>query len=187
MTVDLTRYCARITAALVVVLVLICGCTSDKTESPIINEDIPVTNIADLPDIEQTRTQLLELIERVRAEVVRVVPDTEPWEWRRDEARFGCVQEATGSEGSSLHLRNLVSDRPLTDDEWNRVFPAVERIAVEAGLTNYSAPQNSSGNHDVRFTSDDGRELVFGTREATLISGSAACRRRSGDAAGAHP
>lgn len=56
------------------------------------------------------------------------------------------------------------------------MLPAVERLAAEAGLTNSSAMRDSAGAHDVRITSDDGRELRFGSIEASLITGTIACR-----------
>ena len=138
-------------------------------------------DIADLPDIDETRTQMLALIERVRAEVVRLAPATEPWEWNRDESNAGCVQQGTGRKGTALYLRNLVSAHGLTDAEWDRVFPEVKRIAADHGLTGQWAPHG----HDVRFISDDGRELSFGTAEATVISGTITCRRPSGTSPGA--
>lgn len=50
------------TAVVVVVatsVLLLAGCTpgSDDYESPIINEDVPAMDIADLPDIDATRAQ----------------------------------------------------------------------------------------------------------------------------------
>ena len=79
--------------------IVIAGCDSgggadpvsdEKPDSPIINEDIPKMDIANLPDIEATRTQMLDLIERVRAEVTRLVPASAPWQWRREEMTAGC-------------------------------------------------------------------------------------------------
>lgn len=154
-----------------------CSGGGDGYDSPILNEDIPVADIADLPDIDQTRTQMLGLIERVRTEVVRLVPASEPWRWNREEATSGCTQEGTGRKGVSLYFANLVSTHAFTDAEWATAYPAVKRLAEEAGLTGASAMQDSSGSHDVRFGSDDGRSLTFGSQVASLISGSIACRR----------
>jgi hypothetical protein len=154
-----------------------CGGGDDGYDSPLLNEDVPVVDIADLPDIEQTKTQMLDLIERVRAEVVRLVPESEPWWWNRDESRSGCTQKITGLKGVSVHTRNLVSDISFTDEQWSLVYPAVQRLAAEAGLTRISAWANSSRNRDIRFHSDDGRTLVFGSEKASLIAGSIACRR----------
>lgn len=134
-------------------------------------------DIANLPDIEATRAQMLDLIERVRAEVTRMVPASAPWEWKYDETRAGCTQDGTGAKGVSLYFAKLYSPTTFTDAEWDLVLPAVERMAAEDGLTNSSSMQNSSGSHDVRLSSADGRTLVIGSIEASLISGSIACRR----------
>ncbi|BBY45142.1 hypothetical protein A5765_03585 [Mycolicibacterium celeriflavum] len=177
-------------AVLAIVALVIAGCNGgggdggssvgqDKPDSPIINEDVPAMDIADLPDIEATRTQMLELIERVRGEVSRLVPASVPWEWRREEARAGC--ERNGRQGVALYFAKLTSPHSFTDEEWNLALPAVQRLAAEAGLTSDTAMQNSAGAHDVRFTSDDGRELVFGSIEASLITGTIACRLSPGD------
>ncbi|MCG5432959.1 LppA family lipoprotein [Mycobacterium sp. MYCO198283] len=169
-------------AAVCVVLLAVAAC-GGETSSPIINEEVPVIDIAELPDADVAARQLTELIERARDEIVRMVPATAPWRWNREEAREWCVQKSTGREGVTVYLRNMISAHGLTDAEWDLVFPVVARLAADAGLPNYVAPQHSSGNYDVRFTSDDGREFVFGSREATLLTGTVACRR-SADAVG---
>ena len=162
-------------------MLMVSGCGRPDYESPIINEDVPVIDIAQLPDIEQTTTEMLDLIERVRLEVTRLVPASAPWEWNRDQTGTGCVQEKTGRKGVTRNLRNLVSKHSFSDAEWNIVFPAVRQLATEAGLTDIAAPQNAPGNHDVRFSSDDGRTLMFGSRVASLITGRIACRAREGE------
>ncbi len=187
-----TRVAGRVLAAAIAAAALILsGCESgggdtsgstDKYDSPIINEDVPKMDIANLPDIDTTRAQMLDLIERVRAEATRLVPASAPWEWHREEMTAGC--ENNGRPGVSLYFAKLTSTHKFTEEEWNLALPAVERLAAEAGLTNSSAMQNSTGAHDVRITSDDGRELVFGSIEASLISGSIACRLSAEDKTG---
>lgn len=131
-------------------------------------------DIANLPDIEATRTQMLDLIARVRAEVTRLVPASAPWETKYEENRAGCNRN--GKQGVTLYFAKEYSPHRFTDAEWNTALPAVARLASEAGLNESSAMQDSGQNHDVRFNSADGRELVFGSMEASLITGSIACR-----------
>ncbi|MGW0157837.1 LppA family lipoprotein [Mycobacterium sp. NPDC003323] len=173
-------------ATIAVGMLALAGCSSDggssgsgeNYDSPIINEDVPKMDIKNLPDIEATRTQMLELFEAVRAEVSELVPNSVPWQWRREEMRGGCDNH--GQRGVSLYFAKLTSTHSFTDEEWALVLPAVERLAAEAGLTNSSAMQNSAGAHDVSITSDDGRELRFGSIEASLITGTIACRLSAG-------
>ncbi|MBP2455526.1 LppA family lipoprotein [Mycolicibacterium lutetiense] len=167
-------------AAVAAVLLTVCGCaggSDGQPDSPILNEDVPVADIADLPDIEQTRAQMLTLIERVRSEVTRLVPSSEPWNWVFEESRSGCTQQKTGHKGVSLHFAKLHSGISFTDAEWDLVLPAVQGVAAAAGLTEVTTMANSTSNHDVRITSDDGRTLVFGSAEASLITADIACRR----------
>lgn len=147
-------------------------------DSPIINEDVPKVDIENLPDIEATRAQMLDHIEQVRTEVSRLVPASAPWTWRHKDDRGGCNQN--GVRGVSMYLAKLTSRHSFTDEEWALVLPAVERLAAEPGLTNGSAMQNSSGAHDVRITSDDGLGLRLGSIEASLITGTIACRLAAG-------
>ena len=135
-------------------------------------------DIATLPDIEVARTQMLDLINRVHEEVVRLVPSSAPWESKYEEEREGCTRN--GKQGVTLYFAKLTSPRSFTDEEWNNVFPAVQRLAAQAGLTSIAAMQDSSQSHDVRFNSADGRTLVFGSIEASLITGSIACRLPAG-------
>lgn len=171
------RY-VRQTVACLAVALLVIGCSDDGgDDSPLLNRDIPAVDIADMPDIEQTKIQMLDLIERVRAEMVRLVPESDPWGWNRDESRIGCTQEATGRKGVMLYTRNLVSDISFTDEQWSLAYPAAERLAAEAGLTEVRAFANSTGSREVRFHSGDGRTLMFGSKEASLISATIGCRR----------
>ncbi|MCG5432960.1 LppA family lipoprotein [Mycobacterium sp. MYCO198283] len=169
--------------SLLLVLLVLTACNVGDDRSPIINEEVPVVDIAELPDADVAARQLTELIERARDEIVRLVPATAPWRWNREESRFGCVQKSTGREGVTVYLRKMISAHGLTDAEWELVFPVVARLAADAGLPNYVSPQHSSGNYDVRFTSDDGREFMFGSLEATVLTGTVACRC-SADAVG---
>jgi hypothetical protein len=182
MTMPTLHRLSRATVALAALttLLMVSGCGRGEPESAIINEDVPVIDIAQLPDIEQTTTQMLDLIERVRAEVTRLVPASAPWEWNRDQTGTSCVQEKTGRKGVSRYLRNLVSKHSFSDAEWELVFPAVRQLATEAGLTDIAAPQNQPGNHDMRFSSDDGRTLMFGSRVASVITGKIVCRQPAG-------
>lgn len=178
-----------VTALIAAGSLVMAGCDSgrdssdagDHYDSPIINEDVPTMDIANLPDIDATRAQMLDLIERVRGEVSRLVPASAPWQWRREEMSSGCDRD--GRQGVTLYFANLTSAHSFTDQEWNVALPAVERLAAEAGLTNGSAMQNSPGAHDVRITSEDGRELRFGSLEASLITGTIACRLPAGGGA----
>ncbi|MGV0687341.1 LppA family lipoprotein [Mycolicibacterium thermoresistibile] len=154
-----------------------CGGDDGGYDSPLLNEDVPVVDIADLPDIEQTKAQMLDLIERVRSEVVRLVPESEPWRQAYKERRSGCTQQATGRKGVTVHLVKSVTSVSLSDEQWSVVYPAVQRLAAEAGLIEVTTMTNTSRNHDIRFSSNDGRTLVFASKEATLLTGSIGCRR----------
>jgi hypothetical protein len=157
------------------------GCGGDPA-SPAPDGAAPVIDIAQLPDIDQTTDQMLDLIEQVRAQVTRLVPATDPWDWTDQQLGMSCVQEKTDRKGVMRGLRDLVSRHELTDDEWDRVFPGVRQLAMEAGLNKLAAPQSSDDTHNARFTSDDGRTLVFISRGDTMITGNIACRVASGPA-----
>lgn len=169
----------RRAAVLAFSVLTLSGCGS-SADSPIANEDIAVVDITELPNIDETRAQMTSLIERAGSEVERAVPNTGPWEWRGDETGAPCTQESTGHQGTALYLRRLVSESGLTDDEWGAVLPIVRGIAAESGLTRASSPKGDHGSRDVRFTSNDGRELAFISRATTLFSGKITCRRYGG-------
>lgn len=160
-------------ALAIALVVSSCGGERESLNS---NESVPVIDIAQLPDIDQATDQMLDLIEQVRAEITRLVPATAPWNWTGEQLGMSCLQEKTDRKGVMRGLRDLVSEHALSDDEWERVYPGVHQLAVEAGLKNVAANQNSSEDHDARFTSDDGRTLVFRSRDATMITANVACR-----------
>jgi len=166
---------ARIAAAVLAAAALT-ACTQHTArdaESTTIQEDKPTMDLAQLPTLKQTRDQMLELIFAVQREVARQVPATAPWAWHYEYQTSACE-----TDGLKLYFPKLGSPHGLTDDEWAQTLPAVTRLAAAAGLMHVGgAGQNTSGNHDARISSDDGRELVFAAREATLITASVGCRR----------
>ena len=150
-----------------------------EPQSPITNEDVPAMDITQLPDIDAANAQMLELLDRVLAEVTRLVPASAPWNIEVEASFGGC--ERDGQQGVTAYLPKWYSPRPFTPEEWAVALPAVQRLAADAGLTDSSAMQDSGQDHDVRFNSADGRELVFGSMEASLITGTIACRLEAGD------
>jgi hypothetical protein len=179
----MTARCARWTfAPLAALLLAACGGGDSGYESPILNQEVPEIDIAQLPDIEQTRSQMVDLVDRVRAEVTRLVPESAPWAQSYEESRENCSRPGTEGQGTALYLAKWTSQLSMTDAQWSLVFPAVQRMAAGAGLSSVTAMADSSHNHDVRFSSDDGRTLVFGSKEASLLSGNIACRRPAGGA-----
>jgi hypothetical protein len=160
-----------------------CGGGGADAESPSATEEAPVTAISNLPDVEQTRAQMLSLIGRVRDELIRLVPESAPWQWNRDESWSDCTQEASGEKGLSVSTQNMISDVSFDDAQWAQVLSAVQRVAAEAGLTEVSPMVDSSRNHDVQISSEDGRTLRIGSKEASLIKGYIGCRRPAGGGA----
>lgn len=167
----------------VAVLLVLGGCGQPEPESPIVNQEAPAMDIADLPDIEQTTVAMTDLMERIRAEVTRLVPASAPWKWSGEQTGTSCVQESTGQKGVQRYLRDLTSQYAFSDAEWDIVFPVVRQMAGDAGLTDIAVPQDAPRNHDLRFTSEDGRTLMFGSREASVMSGTIGCRAREGEGA----
>lgn len=153
---------------------------ADDTSTPTLNTEVATVDIANLPTLRETQTELLGLIDRVQAAVSAAVPDTRPWRWNRKWDSSPCAGDPDNG-GVALYFPNLLSQRPLTDAEWEPVFATVKTLAAEIGLTEISMPQNGPDNHEARFDSVDGRELVFATRLTTLISARISCRRSAGE------
>ncbi|BBY55280.1 hypothetical protein H7J07_08920 [Mycobacterium koreense] len=132
-----------------------------------------------LPSITETKAQMLALIDEVQVAVSAVVPATRPWRWKDHWGSGTCLGDKPfGDDGVSLNFPNLVSGYSLSEAQWDLVFPRVRDIAVAAGLTEGWSPNDAAGSHDVRFSSPDGRQLIFVARVATLISARISCRHK---------
>src|SRR6478609_79135 len=68
-----------------------------EPQSPITNEDVPAMDMAKLPDIDATNAQMLELLDRVLAEVTRLVPASAPWKIEVEASFGGCKRD--GQQG----------------------------------------------------------------------------------------
>jgi Lipoprotein confined to pathogenic Mycobacterium len=175
------RRLPRLLPGIAALLALSAGCA--QPETPIVNKDVPTMDITTLPTIAETQRQMLALIDSVQAEISRAVPATRPWRWHRAWLSSGCLVEGQDG-GASLFFPKLTSDTALSDEQWQQVFPVIKELAADAGLTNVSAPQNATGNHDARFNSNDGRELSLGSRKSTVLSATISCRLSGEDLRG---
>ncbi|WP_197507580.1 LppA family lipoprotein [Mycobacterium sp. ACS4331] len=151
-----------------------------EPESPILNKDAIPMNLRTLPTLKQTQNQMLDLIEAVRVRIAAEAPQAGAWHWADGWSGSGCTDDA-GDSGIALYFPDLTAKYGLSTAEWDRVLPAVTALAAEAGLTEVAMPQNSETNHDARFTSGDGRELLVGSSVATVITARISCRREAGD------
>jgi Lipoprotein confined to pathogenic Mycobacterium len=161
-----------------IAITALAACAEPST--PTLNTEVSRVDIASLPTVRETQTQMLDLIEKVRIAVSSAVPETSPWRWT-DAWDTSTCPGAPDNGGVVLYFPNLVSQRPLTDTEWATVFVTVKDVAAAAGLTEVAMPQNGPGNHEARLDSTDGRQLVFGTRVTTLITARVSCRRTAGE------
>ena len=163
-------------AAILTVAVTLTACQHDISSEPATPaKDTATMNLSELPTLKETQMQMLELLDAAQREIVREVPATAPWRWNRDWMTIQCVA------GLGLYFPNLISAHALTDDEWARIFPLVTGLAERAGLSGADTMQNASGNHDVRIGSADGRELMVGSRDATVLTATISCRRSPDD------
>ncbi len=170
------RTARRTVAAVLAIAATLTACQHNVSSEPATPaKDTPAMNLSHLPTLKETQTQMLELLDAVRHEIVQQVPATTPWRWSHGWSTIQCVG------GLGLYFPNLVSGHALTDDEWARIFPLVSTLAEKAGLSGADAMQNAPGNHDVRIGSADGRELMIGSRDATVLSATVGCRRSTDD------
>ena len=130
-----------------------------------------------LPTLKETIPPMLALMDAVRHELSRQVPATLPWRWVDEFSSGGCEEG-----GTRLYFPGYYSDHAFSEEQWAQVLPAVTALAADAGLTGSSVgPMEKPGNHDVSFTSGDGRKLRFGSRYATLVTAYVGCRRPGDD------
>lgn len=150
--------------------------TACATHSPNDNEDASPMDINDLPNLRQTQTELLALIEGARLLITGAAPSATHWRWS-DRYGAGSCHDDAGNKGIMLFFPDLYTEHGLTPQEWDRAIADITELAADAGLTEVATPGDTDTNHDARFYSDDGRELMVGSLENTVISARVTCRR----------
>jgi hypothetical protein len=132
-------------------------------------------SLTSLPTLEDTRAQLISTIETVGQQISAVAPGTK-FEWRLDEGRVGCNPPYEQSEGQEILLAKYVSDVPIAEQFWKRVYDIVAEAAKTFDAGNVMVFKNAPDNHDVQFSSATGTVLRVASQKAALLAGSTGCR-----------
>lgn len=147
------------------------GCGSAEPAST-----APQVDVAALPTLGHTQQDMLDLILAAQTELQRVAPDTAPWKWFSDYTITECVGGRIDG-ASAMSLPDLASSGPVSADQWAAIYSAVEKIAGDAGLTEYRGPNDDGDMHAVEFGSSDGRTLGLSATDSVVLTAEISCRR----------
>ena len=82
------RTARRTVAAVLAIAATLTACQHNVSSEPATPaKDTPAMNLSHLPTLKETQTQMLELLDAVRHEIVQQVPATTPWRWSHDGRR----------------------------------------------------------------------------------------------------
>ncbi|SLG77889.1 lipoprotein LppV [Mycobacteroides abscessus subsp. massiliense] len=132
-------------------------------------------NLAALPSLEETHTQLTSLIEEIGAQATAIAPEL-TWKWNREPSRGGCNPPYEQSQGELILMPNYISSTPIPEEHWRQIFEIAKKAAASLGATSVETFQDSPNNHDVRLYNETGTAVRIGSQKAALISGSTGCR-----------
>ena len=132
-------------------------------------------SLTSLPTLEDTRAQLIAAIEHVGQQISAVAPAMK-FEWRLDEGRVGCSPPYEQSQGQEILLAKYVSDVPVPEQVWNRVYEIVAEAARTLDAGNVTVFKNAPNDHDAQFSSKTGTVLRVASQKAALLTGSTGCR-----------
>jgi Lipoprotein confined to pathogenic Mycobacterium len=133
------------------------------------------TELASLPTLEDTKTQVTSAIEQVGQQISAIAP-TVKFTWRLDESRGGCRSPYEQSQGQEILLAKYVSDVPIPEQNWKQAHDIAAKAANALGAAGVTVFKDAPDDHDVQFASDTGTVLRLGSQVAALITGSTGCR-----------
>jgi hypothetical protein len=184
----------RLVSALLVVGVLVSGCSAVNQATVGPTEEVSAERIAELngqlrelPSLEATleeyravRTSLVEQIEAI-APGVRFESTMDPRDHYPDD-RESCSGEWLDTDGMSVYLDAQVSDVPLSEDAWPKAVALVRTVAGDLGITHESSFKNEPGNREVRFTNSANASVKLMSFKAAVLSFRTPCRLPEGPA-----
>lgn len=132
-------------------------------------------SLTSLPTLEDTRAQMVALIEHVGQQISAIAPAVR-FEWRQEESRGGCMAPYEQSEGNEILLAKYVSDVPIPEQNWKQSYDIASQAASTVGATTVTVFQDAPDFHDVQFSSETGTVLRLASQKAALLTGATGCR-----------
>ncbi|MFD1811001.1 LppA family lipoprotein [Rhodococcus gannanensis] len=166
-------------AAFATTLTLLTTACGGIMENPYNHTDEEIADAAAIlptrPTLEVTEAEITAAVLQIADAAGAIAPELR-WEWKRERSQSSCGGAFGKTDGREVDLPNYVSAVPIPDTAWPAVLQAARDILTPLGITNLTVYVDKPGDHDVIFTSDDGRHVDLGTKVAALVSAGTGCR-----------
>ncbi|SIK62693.1 LppA family lipoprotein [Mycobacteroides abscessus] len=132
-----------------------------------------------LPSLEDTKTQLQNTIESIKASIETLIPKTTWSDYGDKGEKAGCsnLKPFDQSDGQSVYLPSAVaSGVSVSEGNWASILQATKEAAAKLGATNLQVFQDNPSKHDVGLYGPAGLFIKVRYAGNLVVSGYTGCR-----------
>jgi hypothetical protein len=164
---DTTKVSMVLAAAL---LLAGCGNTADGPAAQ------ARTEIAALPSLEDTKTQLTGAVDQIVTAVKAVLPKA-VWDDGGNETTTSCNSSYADTDGKMWFAPNrVVPEVPLRPEKWDTIAAAAREAAGRIGATEVQVERDLPTNRNVWFRGPAGMAIQLAYQGNLVIAGTTGCR-----------
>ncbi|BBZ82735.1 hypothetical protein MABM_26510 [Mycobacteroides abscessus] len=128
------------------------------------------------PSLEDTKTQLQNTIESIKASIETLIPKI-TWREYDKGSKAGCFKPYDQSDGQSVYLPDAVaSGVSVSEGNWSSILQATKEAAAKLGATDLQVFQDNPSKHDVGLYGPGGLFVKVGYAGNLVVSGYTGCR-----------
>jgi hypothetical protein len=129
-----------------------------------------------LPSLEDTKVQVQEAVDSIKAAAVRAVPAI-VWTEFDQGAKANCAGPYGQSDGRSFYFPDAVADHiDVSEESWAAILKATGDAAARLGATDVQVMQNKPGKHDVWFSGPAGLFVKISHSVSLVVATYTGCR-----------
>lgn len=174
----LSRKATGCIAAIIFLTMTGCHVSTPYEPTPPDESAKALQELKSLPSLEDTKTQLQNTIESIKASIETLIPRI-TWREYHKGTKAGCsnLKPYDQSDGQSVYLPDAVAAGvSVSEDDWPKILEVTKTAAAKLGATTPHVFQDKPGNHDARFFGPAGLSVDVGYAGNLSVGGYTGCR-----------